>query len=95
MVFILRDHVNMFTDLGKDWVSGPPTDYYRFIPMIYGFELDMHHFQLNLYVNDQNIIDKPLVRDENGALMSSTFESSNPLTYFLHSNVDDPRPAIS
>lgn len=26
----------------------------------------MYHFELNLYVNDSNIIDKPLVRDENG-----------------------------
>ena len=56
----------MLTDLCKDWVSGPPADYYRFIPMIYIFELEMHHFELNLYVNDSNIIDKPLVRDENG-----------------------------
>jgi hypothetical protein len=56
----------MFTDLGKDWVSGPPTDYYRFVPTVYIFELDMHHFELNFYVNDQNIIDKPLIRDENG-----------------------------
>lgn len=66
VIYILRDHINMFTDLGKDWVSGPPTDYYRFVPMIYVFELEMHHFELNLYVNDSNIIDKPLVRDENG-----------------------------
>lgn len=63
----------MFTDLGKDWVSGPPTEYYRFIPMIYVFELDMHHFELNLYVNDQNIIDKPLIRDENGVSKSYLF----------------------
>lgn len=66
VIYILRDHINMFTDLGKDWVSGPPTEYHRFIPMVYTFELDMHHFELNLYGNDQNIIDKPLVRDENG-----------------------------
>lgn len=56
----------MFTDLGKDWTTGPPTDYQRFIPMIYAFELQLHHFELNLYANDHNIIDKPLIRDENG-----------------------------
>ena len=66
----------MFTDLGRDWVSGSPTDYYRFIPMIYVFELDMHHFDLNLYVNDQNIIDKPLIRDENGAFMPFILETN-------------------
>ncbi|KAF9475774.1 hypothetical protein BDN70DRAFT_996181 [Pholiota conissans] len=65
VLYLLRDHINMFTDLGKDWVSGPPTDYQKFIPMIYLFRLEMHHFELNCYANDQNIVDKPLVREEN------------------------------
>ncbi|KAI3619034.1 fermentation associated protein [Moniliophthora roreri] len=65
ILFIIRDHVNMFTDLGKDWTSGPPTHYYRFVPMVYLFEFDMHHYELNLYANDQNIIDKPLMKEEN------------------------------
>lgn len=67
-LFLLRDHVNMFTDLGKDWASGPPADYQKFIPMIYVFRLEMHHFEVNMYTNDQNIVDKPLVREENGAV---------------------------
>jgi hypothetical protein len=71
VIYILRDHINMFSDLGKDWVSGSSTDYYHFIPTIYAFELDLHHFEVNLYVNDQNIIDKPLVKDENGARILS------------------------
>jgi len=68
VVFLLRDHINMFTDLGKDWASGPPTDYHKFIPIIYGFKLEMHHFEMNLYANDQNIVDKPLIKEENGRL---------------------------
>lgn len=56
----------MFTDLGKDWTSGPPADYQKFVPMIYRFKFEMHNYELNLYANDQNIIDKPLLRDENG-----------------------------
>lgn len=64
---LLRDHVNMITDLGRDWVSGPPTDYQKFVPMVYVFEMKMHHYELNLYLNDQNVIDKPLIKDENGA----------------------------
>lgn len=56
----------MFTDLGKDWVSGPPSDYHRFVPAIYMVELDMHHYEINLYANDHNIIDKPLIKEENG-----------------------------
>lgn len=72
-LYLLRDHINMFTDLSKDWTSGPPTDYQKFIPMVYLFQLEMHHFQVNLYVNDQNIIDKPLNRDENGTMRSNSF----------------------
>ena len=66
ILFLLRDHINMFTDLGKDWASGPPTNYNRFIPMIYALDIRLEHFELNMYVNDHNIIDKPLLRDENG-----------------------------
>jgi hypothetical protein len=65
-LYILRDHVNMLTDLGRDWVSGPAADYQRFTPMLYAFRLELHHYELNLYVNDHNIIDKPLIRNENG-----------------------------
>ena len=68
VVFLLRDHINMFTDLGKDWASGPPTHYQKFIPIIYGFKLEMHHFEMNLYANDQNVVDKPLIKEENGRL---------------------------
>lgn len=56
----------MFTDLGKDWSSGPPADSNRFIPMIYMLDIRLENFELNMYVNDHNIIDKPLLRDENG-----------------------------
>ncbi|KAF9033263.1 hypothetical protein BDZ89DRAFT_1063002 [Hymenopellis radicata] len=65
ILYLLRDHVNMFVDLGKDWASGPPNDFFRFIPTVYTFQLDFHRFELNLYVNDHNIIDKPLVRSDN------------------------------
>ncbi|KAK1218471.1 Macrophage colony-stimulating factor 1 receptor [Marasmius sp. AFHP31] len=67
-LFILRDHINMFTDLGKDWASGPPTHFNRFVPMVYEIDADLHHYELNLYANDQNIIDKPLMKDENAIL---------------------------
>ncbi|KAJ7579122.1 hypothetical protein C8J56DRAFT_337033 [Mycena floridula] len=65
ILYLLRDHINMFTDLGKDWASGPPSDHHRFVPTLYAIELDLHHFELNLNANDHNIIDKPLISDEN------------------------------
>jgi len=69
-MFLLRDHITLFTDLVKDWTSGLPIDYHRFIPMLYVIQLDMHHFETYLYANDHNIIDKPLVEDENGDFYS-------------------------
>ena len=67
VLYLLRDHINMFTDLGKDWTHGPPSDYYRFVPMVYIIRLDLRNYEVNTYVNDLNIIDKPLIRDENCA----------------------------
>ncbi|OSD07084.1 hypothetical protein PYCCODRAFT_793525 [Trametes coccinea BRFM310] len=67
-LYLLRDHINMFTDLGKDWSTGPPSDYNLFTPMIYVVDLDMHNYDINLYVNDQNIIDKPLIKEDNALL---------------------------
>lgn len=66
IMYLIREHINMFADLGKDWLAGPPSDYYRFTPMIYAVNLELHMFQLNAYVNDHNIIDKPSIREENG-----------------------------
>lgn len=65
VAYILRDHINMFTDLAKDWTSGPPTDYNHFLPTKYSFELDLYQYDLSLYGNDFNIIDRPLVLEEN------------------------------
>ena len=66
VMYLIREHINMFTDLGKDWSAGPPSDYYLFVPMVYAIELELRMFELNLYVNDHNIIDKPSIREENG-----------------------------
>ncbi|KAK7692730.1 hypothetical protein QCA50_004363 [Cerrena zonata] len=68
VIYLLRDHANMLSDLGRDWASGPPGDYHRFIPMLYAVEVDLQAYELNTYVNDQNIIDKPLIREENALL---------------------------
>lgn len=64
-LFLLRDHITMLTDVGKDWSSGPPTDYHRHVPMLYAVDLDMQYYEINMYVNDHNIIDKPLIKEDN------------------------------
>ncbi|KAH9171981.1 hypothetical protein EDB89DRAFT_2174254 [Lactarius sanguifluus] len=58
----------MFTDLGKDWSSGPPSDYFTWVPMRYAVNLDLRNYVIHTYVNDHNIIDKPLLREENALL---------------------------
>lgn len=68
-MFLFRDHINMLTDLGRDWSSGPPHDFNTYIPMIYGVNLGLSEFELNLFANDHNVVDKPLSRDDNGAYM--------------------------
>lgn len=55
----------MIMDISRDWSSGPPAEWHQFVPTIYTFEVDFFHFDLNLYANDQNIIDKMLIKDEN------------------------------
>ncbi|KAI9437708.1 hypothetical protein H4582DRAFT_1957102, partial [Lactarius indigo] len=66
--YLLRDHINMFTDLGKDWSSGPSSDYFTWVPMRYAIDLDFRNYVIHTYVNDHNIIDKPLLREENAML---------------------------
>ena len=85
ILYLLRDHINMFTDLAKDWASGPPSDWQRWVPMIYQAKLELHHYELNLYLNDHNIIDKPLLREENSkSTLGCDGHSSNTINSFAH-----------
>ena len=36
------------------------------VPMRYVVNLDFHDYEINTYVNDHNVIDKPLLQEENG-----------------------------
>ncbi|KAL5523541.1 hypothetical protein ACEPAG_7714 [Sanghuangporus baumii] len=64
-LYIIRDHINMLTDLGKDWASGPPSDFNTYVPITYNLKLILNDFELNLYANDHNIIDRPLDERDN------------------------------
>ncbi|EJD45633.1 hypothetical protein AURDEDRAFT_165486 [Auricularia subglabra TFB-10046 SS5] len=65
-IHLLRDHVTLVTDLIKDWVSGPPSDPRRFVPMTYSLTLDLANFDIVLYLNDHNIVDQLFEQDKNG-----------------------------
>lgn len=65
VIYLLRDHVTLLTDLSKDWSSGPPTEYNRFVPITYVIRLAFKNFTIGLYLNDHNVIDYPLVDEQN------------------------------
>lgn len=64
-LFLLRDHVFLLTDLVNDWASGPPGDFYTFVPFHYAINLRFADFRLYLNANDSNIINNPSNIDDN------------------------------
>lgn len=66
IVHLLRDHVTLLTDLGKDWSAGPPTKLELFIPMMYAVRIKIKDYALSFNVNDQNIVDSPTDPNYNG-----------------------------
>lgn len=64
-LFLLRDHIFLLTDLVSDWASGPPSDYYTFVPFIYNIDLTFPNVQLFVNVNDRNIISNPSDLEDN------------------------------
>jgi hypothetical protein len=56
-LYLLRDHVTLLTDLGKDWSAGPPNDLIYFIPMVYSVNFALKNYSLSFNANDQNIVD--------------------------------------
>ncbi|KLO15399.1 hypothetical protein SCHPADRAFT_995885 [Schizopora paradoxa] len=63
---IIRDQINMFTDLGKDWSSGPPNDFNTFVPTVYGLSVSFQGgFDIDLFANDHNVIDRPSDKPDN------------------------------
>lgn len=64
-LFILRDHMFLITDLVNDWSSGPPPDFYTFVPYKYGMDLNFRNWKMFLNTNDANIINDPAEFDKN------------------------------
>lgn len=79
-LFILRDHIFLFTDLVGDWAFGPPADFHTFVPYKYVLNLTFNDFQIYINTNDSNIINNPSDVDDNtflvlwGKGLSSTVE---------------------
>jgi protein CSF1 len=67
-IFLLRDHVTLFTDVGADWTS-QESDYATWIPCVYTLNLNLVDFSLFLNVNDGNIISAPAELNENSYIV--------------------------
>ncbi|KAF1942227.1 hypothetical protein EJ02DRAFT_422311 [Clathrospora elynae] len=70
-LFLLRDHLFLLTDLVADWGSGPPPDYFLFVPFQYFLNVDFSNFKLYLNTNDSNIINNPADLDDNNFIIVS------------------------
>ncbi|OCL05873.1 hypothetical protein AOQ84DRAFT_390596 [Glonium stellatum] len=68
-LFLLRDHLFLLTDLVSDWGSGPPPDYFTFVPFLYFLNVDFHNFKLFLNTNDSNIVNSPSDLDDNNFIV--------------------------
>lgn len=66
-ILLLREHVNLISDLSRDWSSGAAGDFHHFVPMHYNFRLALVKYAVHLFINDFNIVDMPRSRDHNGA----------------------------
>ncbi|KAG9009804.1 hypothetical protein FRB93_005075 [Tulasnella sp. JGI-2019a] len=71
VIYLLRDHVTLITDLIHDWASGPPSDFNTWVPTVYSLKFGLKDYTFKLYLNDHNVIDHPLV-DENNSLFLLT-----------------------
>lgn len=68
-LFLLRDHIFLLIDLVNDWTSGPPPDFYTFVPFRYNIDFSFTNFKLFLNVNDSNIINNPSDTNDNSFLV--------------------------
>ncbi|KAL8849931.1 MAG: hypothetical protein Q9221_005110 [Calogaya cf. arnoldii] len=64
-LFMLRDHIFLFTDIVSDWTVGPPEDFFTFVSFLYKINIQLADFQLHLNANDSNVINDPASMEEN------------------------------
>ena len=79
-VFMLRDHIFLFSDIVNDWTSGPAVDFYNFVPFEYVVNLRLEGIVLHLNANDFNIINNPSDVDDNALITLSAKEMLSSLT---------------
>lgn len=90
-LFLLREHIILFTDLVNDWGTGPVPGHSTWVAFKYILNLKLTKFRALLNVNDGNIINSPDDFGENTFLVLKGEK--------LYANVDIPldryRPAFT
>ncbi|KAG8952761.1 hypothetical protein FRC04_003684 [Tulasnella sp. 424] len=76
VLYLLRDHTTLITDLIGDWTSGPPSDFNTWVPTDYVLKFGLKDYTVNMYANDHNVIDHPL-SDNRNSLFVMTGPSLN------------------
>ena len=73
-MYLIKDHIQLITDLITDWTDGPPIENEYFVPTIYDINITFKEFSILLCINECNIIDqlndKGMI-EEIGRLISS------------------------
>jgi hypothetical protein len=70
-LFLLRDHLFLLTDLVADWGTGPPPEYFLFVPFKYLLNVDFTNFKIYLNTNDSNIVNNPADLEDNNFVILS------------------------
>ena len=68
-LFLLRDHIFLFTDLVNDWTSDSTADLLTFVPFEYLLKLRLTDFKAFLNVNELNIINRPTALEDNAFIV--------------------------
>ena len=64
-VFLIREHIFLFSDLTTDWSADSLPDYYTFVPFEYIADIQLRDLKLYLNANDANIINNPCDIEDN------------------------------
>ncbi|GAB7337118.1 hypothetical protein MBLNU457_g2516t1 [Dothideomycetes sp. NU457] len=68
-LFILRDHMFLIIDLVGDWSTGPPPEFFTFVPFKYNLKMVFKNFKMFLNSNDANVINNPSDLNDNSFLV--------------------------
>ncbi|KAG7819131.1 hypothetical protein KL928_002999 [Ogataea angusta] len=64
-LYLLREHIELLTDMFGDFSSGYPTPYELFRPFFYKINWKVYNYNISLNLNEKNIVSHPLDYNDN------------------------------